>query len=341
MKYGITLPYAEGSMSREEVEAFVRAADDHGFNSLWIPEAWTFDAFLLLTSLIEHTSNMQLATGIVNVYSRTPALLGQSAATLDALSGGRAVLGLGASGPQVVSGWHGMAYDRPVGRTREAVEIVRKVIAREPLVHDGDIFQLKMGLKIINHPIRSELPIVIASMGPNNVAMTAEVADGWMPVLFSPSRVDDVWGEPLAEGKAKRHESLGDLEVLPALPVAIIESEEERAIARMMAKAGLALYVGGMGSRKSNFYNDLVCRYGYDEEAKVIQDLYLTGKAKEAMAEVPDALVDELTIIGDESEVKERVAEFAAAGATEPVLQLLAADQATRLRMLERFAVLT
>ena len=336
MKLGITLPYAEGAMSRAEMEEFVRRADELGYHSLWVPEAWTFDAFMLLTSFVHQTEQLQLATGIVNTYSRTPALLGQSVATLDALSDGRAILGLGASGPQVIRGWHGMDYDRPVQRTREAVEIVRTILRRDPLRFDGEVFDLPMGLKLINHPLRPDVPIVVAAMGPANVAMTAEVADGWMPVLFSPEKAQEVWGEALERGRAQRDRDLAELEIMPAVAIGAVESDEERAVAEMMGRAGLALYIGGMGSKRRNFYNDLVRRYGYEAEAAEIQDLYLSGKQQDAMGRVTDAMLHEFSVIGDLDHVRQRLKAYEQAGATTAVVQLLASDHTSRMRMLER-----
>ena len=340
MKFGIVLPYAEGSMSREEVVEFVTRADQLGFHSVWVPEAWTFDAFMMLTSLVEHTSQIQLATGIVNVYSRTPALLGQSIATLDSLSNGRAILGIGASGPQVISGWHGMSYDKPVTRTREAVDIVRTILRRDPLAYEGEIFNLRMGLKLINHPLRPDVPITIASMGPKNVEMTAEIADGWLPVLYSAEKAGEIWGDALAAGKAKRSPDLAPLEVMPTFTFGITEDPKQRAMAEMIGRAATALYVGGMGSRKKNFYNDLVCRYGWEAEAKEIQELYLTGKQQEAAAKVPDDMLEEFTIVGDQAYAKDRVAALEESGATTVVAGLLAVDQPSRLKMLEDLAAL-
>jgi len=340
VKLGITLPYAEGAMSRDEIEEFVQRADELGYHSLWVPEAWTFDAFMMLVSCIPHSQQLQLATGIVNVYSRTPSLIGQSIATLDSLADGRAILGLGASGPQVIQGWHGMTYDQPLQRTRETVEIVRTILRRDKLQYEGEIFNLPMGLKLINHPLRPAVPIVVASMGPKNVAMTAEVADGWMPMLFSPTRAEDVWGGALAEGRAKRSEELGDLDVMPALSVAVVESDQDRSVATHIARAGLALYVGGMGSRKRNFYNDLVCRYGFEAEAKEIQDLYLSGQQPEAMGKVTDEMLREFAVIGTADEVRDRLSAYDEAGVTTGVVQLLAGDHASRLRMLEQLAEL-
>jgi F420-dependent oxidoreductase-like protein len=313
VKLALTLPYAEGAFSREQIIEIVRAADALGYDSLWIPEAWTFDGFMVLTSLIPETTNIKLATGIVNIYSRTPALIAQSTATLDALSGGRAILGIGASGPQVIQGWHGMAYDKPLQRTREVIEIVRMILRREPLDHEGEIFTLKGRLKIINHPLRPAVPIAVAALGPKNVALAAELADAWLPTLYSPEKAAGVFGPSLEAGRALRSPDLEPLDVVAPATVAITD---EPATARAMARAGIALYVGGMGSRTQNFYNRLFQQYGYVDEAQTIQELYLTGRQKEAVGAVTDAMVDEVSLIGPAGLVKDRMAAFAESGVT-------------------------
>jgi len=340
MKFGVILPYAQGAMSRAEVEEFTIRADQLGMHSIWVPEAWTFDAFMMLTSLIPLTSQIQLATGIVNVYSRTPALIGQSAATLDSLSGGRAIIGIGASGPQVINGWHGMAYTKPVQRTRETIDIVRTILRRDKLRYEGEIFNLQMGLKLINHPLRPDVPIVVAAMGDRNVAMTAEVADGWMPVLYVPEKANEIWGDALTAGRANRSPDLAPLEVMPSVTMAISDDPKARAGAEFVARAGIALYVGGMGSRTNNFYNDLACKLGYEAEAKEIQDLYLSGNQPEAASKVSDEMLGDFAIVGDAAYAKDRIAAFEESGATTLLVGLVAMDQAGRLSMLEQLAQL-
>ena len=337
MELAVTIPYAEGAMSSDEVAELAHAADELGFHSIWVAEAWSFDAFMVLTSLVPHTTRIGLGTSIVNVYSRTPALIGQSVATLDALSGGRAILGLGASGPQVIEGWHGMPYAKPVQRTRETVEIVRTILRRDRLTYAGEIFQLERGLKLINHPVRSEVPMVIASLGPKNVELTAEIADGWMPTLYSPSKGPETFRAALDAGRAKRSPDLEPLQVIASAAVAITDEPE---LARTMVKHMLALYLGGMGSREQNFYNHLVQRYGWVDEATAVQDLYLAGKREEAAAAVPDALVDDLAAIGPAGHVKDKLAEFAEAGVDVLMLSLLAFDQPGRLALLEALPTL-
>ena len=337
MELAVALPYAEGAMSRHEVAEFARAADDNGYHSIWMAEAWSADAFMVLTSLVPDTSRIALGTSIVNVFSRTPAMIGQSVATLDALSGGRAILGLGTSGPQVIEGWHGVPFSKPLQRTRETVEIVRTILRRERLNYDGEIFKLGMGLKLINHPVRSAVPIAIASLGPKNVALTAELAEYWMPTLYSPSKGPEVFTPWLEEGKAKRSPDLAPMQLLANTVVGITDAPE---VVKPFVKPMLALYIGGMGSREQNFYNRLVSRYGYEEEAKTIQDLYLSGKRDEATAAVPDALLDDLTAIGPAGYVKDKLAEFAAADVDVLMVSLLAMDQKGRMDLLEAIPTL-
>ncbi len=332
MKLALTLPYAEGALSREQMLEIVQAADRLGYDSLWVAEAWSHDAFLVLTSLIESTQQIKLATGIVNVYSRTPSLIAQSTATLDALSGGRAILGLGASGPQVIEGWHGLDYDRPLQRTRETIEIVRMIMRREKLNFEGDIFNLTGRLKLINHPVRDRVPIAVAALGPKNIAMTAEVADAWLPTLYSPAKAAEVFGPALAEGKAKRSADLGPLEVVAPVAVAI---GEDVSAARDLSRMGLALYIGGMGSRSQNFYNRLIRQYGYEAEAEQIQELYLSGRQGEAIRLVTDDIIDEVSAIGSEGFVKDRIGQFAASGVDTLLVTIGDPDPARAVPMLE------
>ncbi|HWH31384.1 MAG TPA: LLM class F420-dependent oxidoreductase [Egibacteraceae bacterium] len=333
MKLGVTLPYAEGEMTRAQMVEFVQAADRLGYDTVWVPEAWTYDAFMLLASVAELTEHIKLGTSIVNVYSRTPALIGQSTATLDMLSGGRAVLGIGASGPQVIEGWHGMPYRKPLQRTRETIDIVRMILRRDRLNYDGDVFQLGMGLKLINHPLRPDVPIYVASLGPKNVAMTAELADGWIPVLFSPTRWREVFGDALDEGLAKRSADLPPLQITPSVSIGITDAPQAAAT---IARFGLALYIGGMGSREHNFYNEVARRYGYVDEAAEIQDLFLGGDKGAAAERVTDAMVDEFSVIGPEGLVKEKLSAFKESGASALLVNVIAMSQRQRLEALEK-----
>ena len=304
------------------VERVVRL-EEVGLDVVWVAEAYGYDAATRLGYLAARTRRVELGSGIFPIYSRTPALIAQTIAGLDELSGGRAVLGLGASGPQVIEGWHGVPYDRPVQRTREIMEICRMVWRREPLNYKGKVFTLPLPpeqgtglgkpLKILTHPARPRIPIYLASLGERSVELTAEMADGWLPIFFVPEKADSIWGAPLRRGVAKRSPELGPLEVVAGGPLAIGEGLEHL---RDSERSQLALYVGGMGARSKNFYNELIARYGFEREAAQIQDLYLAGNKRQAEALVPASLLDSLSLIGPEGYVKERIAAFKAAGVT-------------------------
>ena len=275
--------------------------------------------------LAAKTETVQIGAGILNVYSRTPGALLQTAAGLDNVSGGRAVLGLGASGPQVIEGFHGLPYDRPLTRTREVIEVLRMGLRHEKLDYQGKTFSVPLPegeglglgkpLKLLNKPERPSVPLWVAALGDKNVAMTAEVADGWLPFLYFPEKAHQVWGEPLARGAAKRSADLAPLEICAGGMVAIGEGPETKALLDFM-RPMYALYVGGMGARDKNFYNQLACEYGFEKEAKEIQDLYLSGKKKEAEALVPLEWLEAGNLVGPESYVKERIAAFKESGVT-------------------------
>ena len=320
MRLSTQLNYAGNAA---ESAAQLKAMESAGLDMVWVAEAYSFDAVSVMGYLAAKTDTVQIASGILPIYTRTPTLLAMTAASLDSLSNGRCVLGLGASGPQVIEGFHGLPYDRPLGRTREIIDICRQVWKRERLVHDGTSYHIPLPegqgtglgkpLKLINHPLREDIPIYVASLGPKNVAMTAEVADGWMPLFYLPEKAKDVWGGDLAAGEAKRSADLGPLEVVAGSLLAIGDGAEKM---REFARPMMALYVGGMGAKGKNFYNDLVCRYGYEKEAAEIQDLYLAGKKDEAAALIPDELLEKTTLCGPEGYVKERIAAFKESGTT-------------------------
>lgn len=301
----------------------VVAMEQAGLDLVWVAEAYSFDAVSLMGYLAARTERVQIASGILPIYTRTPSLIAMTAAGLDSLSGGRCVLGLGASGPQVIEGFHGLPYDKPLSRTREIIEICRQVWKRERVVHDGPSYHIPLPegqgtglgkpLKLINHPVREQIPIYVASLGPKNVAMTAEVADGWLPIFYLPEKAQDVWGDDLAAGAAKRSADLAPLEIVAGGLLAVGEGAEA---VRDFGRPMTALYVGGMGAKGRNFYNDLVKRYGFEAEAEAIQDLYLDGKKDEAAALVPDALLEATTLCGSEGYVKERIAAFKESGVT-------------------------
>jgi F420-dependent oxidoreductase-like protein len=294
-----------------------------GLDLAVVPEAYSFDAVSQLGYLAAKTTRVQLASGIIQLYTRTPTLTAMTAAGLDYVSDGRFSLGIGSSGPQVIEGFHGVPFDAPLARTRELIEICRKVWRRETLVHQGKHYQIPLPpekgtglgkpLKIINKPVRDRIPIILGAVGPKNVALAAELAEGWQPLFYLPEKADAVWGESLAEGLAKRDPALGPLDVMVSAPFAITDSPEAAFAGHRHA---LALYIGGMGAREKNFSNALVRRYGFEEEAGIIQDLYLSGRKQEAAQAVPDDLVRNTCLVGPVDHIRERLAVYAAAGVT-------------------------
>lgn len=320
MRTGIFLDYSGGF--REAVEHIV-VLEQAGVDIALVAEAYSYDAVSQLGYLAAKTSTIELGSGVFPIYTRTPTLLAMTAAGLDFVSDGRFRLGIGTSGPQVVEGFHGVPFDAPLGRTREVVDICRQVWRRERVQHQGRSYQIPLPadrgtglgkpLQLINHPVRERIPITIAALGPKNVELTAEIAEGWQPVFFYPEKADDVWGEALRAGKAKRRSQLGELDVMVGVSLAIGDNVEERL---NWAKPHLALYIGGMGARGQNFYHKLATRYGYGEVADHIQDLFLSGRKPEAIAAVPDELVRAVNLIGPRGFVKERIAAFAEAGVT-------------------------
>jgi F420-dependent oxidoreductase-like protein len=320
----------------------VKILEDAGLDTIWVAEAYGFDSPTLMGYLAARTERVEIGSAILNIYSRTPSALLQTAAGLDNVSQGRAIIGLGASGPQVIEGFHGVPYDRPLGRTREIIDLIRSGLRRETLVHDG-IFTLPLPedqglglgkpLKLLNRPARPTVPLYVAALGPKNVEGVAEYADGWLPFLFVPEKSGEVWGEPLARGKTKRHEDLGPLEISAGGMVAIGEGPETKALLDFV-RPMVALYVGGMGARGKNFYNDLMCHYGYEQEAKEIQDLYLGGNKRDAEKVVPAELLELGNLVGPASYVKERIAAFAEAGVTNLQVTPVGDDPAATIRQL-------
>jgi F420-dependent oxidoreductase-like protein len=323
MKIATMMSYSGGfKASAQQVVAMEKA----GLDLVWVAEAYGFDGPSLMGYLAALTDTVEIGAAILPIYTRTPTLIAMTAAGIDALSDGRFHLGLGASGPQVIEGFHGVPYTNPLGKTREIVEICRDVWRREtPLVYEGKNFTLPLPpeqgtglgkpLKIIAHPVRSEIPIWIAALGEKNVELTAEIADGWLPILFIPERAGEVWGASLKAGAAKRESGQSELMISAGGILAIGEGPEVIAL-RELQRSMVALYVGGMGAKGKNFYNELAVRYGYEQEAEVIQDLYLSGKKKEAEAAVPAEFLELTTLCGPLSYVKDRIAAFKDAGVT-------------------------
>jgi len=340
MRTGVFLSYAGGF--RECVDHVV-TLEKAGVDIVLVAEAYSFDAISQLGYLAAKTSTIELGSGVVPIYTRTPTLLAMTAAGLDFVSDGRFRLGIGTSGPQVMEGFHGVSFDAPLGRTREVVEICRQVWRREKVSYQGRHYQIPLPadrgtglgkeLKIINQPVRERIPISIAALGPKNVELTAEIAEGWQPVFFLPERADEVWGDALRAGKAKRDSSLGELDVMVGVSLAIGDDVEDRL---EWAKPQLALYIGGMGAKGRNFYHNVATRYGFGEVADRIQELYLSGRKAEAIAAVPDELVRSVSLIGPAGFVRERIAAFAEAGVTTLLATPVAVDGAEYVRFVEQ-----
>lgn len=341
MRIGIHMSYAGGFLEAvEEIVEYEKA----GLDIVYVPEAYSYDAVSQLGFIAARTSTLELGSGIAQIYSRTPTLTAMTAAGLDYVSGGRFTLGIGASGPQVVEGFHGVRYEKPLARTRDVIEVCRKVWRREVLVHDGATTQIPLApprgsglgkpLRLINHPVRADIPIMVAAIGPKSVAQTAEIANGWQPLFYYPEKADEIWGESLRTGTDRRAPELGTLDVVVGAHLAIGEDVEHLTAS---ARAQIALYVGGMGARSKNFYNDLACRYGFEDAAGIVQEHYLAGRRAEAEAAVPDALVAHTNLIGTEAHVRERLAALRASGATTINLTLAAETPEQRIADLRTF----
>lgn len=314
MRLGLMVGY---SGARIELPMdLILEADRLGYHAVWTSEAYGSDCVTPLAWIGALTEKIKLGTAIMQMPARSPAMTAMTAITLDQLSGGRALLGLGLSGPQVVEGWHGRPYGKPLAKTREYMAIVRQILAREaPLAHEGTHYQipykgadatgLGKPLKSIVHG-RADMPIYLASIGPRNVALTAEIADGWLPIFFSPAAYDDCYRDALEAGFAKAGpgKSLADFDIAASVTVVI---EEDLEAAYNQIKPVLALYIGGMGAKAKNFYYDLACRYGFPEAADTIQELYLGGRKGEAMMAVPDALVDAVALVGSKERIRDRI----------------------------------
>jgi F420-dependent oxidoreductase-like protein len=340
MKLGLFAGYWGMGLSGEEQLEMAQEADKLGYDSIWAAEAYGSDAATVLAWMAAHVERAKLASGIFQMPARTPAMTAMTAATLDNMTNGRFILGLGISGPQVVEGWHGQPFDKPLARAREYVEIVRKALARETLTYDGEFYKLPRPggpgkpLKLIIKPVQEKIPIYLAAIGPKNTALAAEIADGWLPTLFAPEHVD-VFRPSLEEGAARSGRSLDDLEITPQVSVGIYD---DVAHARNFMRPYLALYIGGMGSRERNFYNQLVTRYGYGDAAKEVQELYLSGRQAEAMAAIPDELIDKVALTGSKEAVAERIDAYRDAGVKTLLVTPAAASQQDRLRMIRDLA---
>ena len=333
MRLGIQLGYSGSGFAATAGE--VAELEEAGADLVVVPEAYSFDAVSALGYLAARTHRIQLASGVMQLYTRTPTLTAMTAAGLDHVSGGRFNLGLGVSGPQVVEGFHGVRYDAPVARTREVVEICRRVWRRETLTFHGDHYTIPLPgdhatpLKIINHPVRPRIPILLAAMGPRNVALAAEIAEGWQALWLDPRAFGRVFGDALADGLSRRDPALGPLDVSVPVPFAVGEPSPAL-LARHRAQ--LALYLGGMGPRGRNFSNDLIRRYGYADEARRVQDLFLAHRRDEAAAAVPDDLVTATSLTGPPDDLRRHLDALAAAGVTTLLAAPLAPTRAERVK---------
>jgi F420-dependent oxidoreductase-like protein len=344
LKLGLNLGYwGIGPQGDEAVEA-VRAVERLGYDSVWVAESYGSDAVSVLAWLVPQTETIKLGAAIMQVPARPPAAAAMAGCTIDALSGGRFIFGFGPSGPQVSEGWYGVPYAKPWGRTREYVEIVREIVARQDrLEYEGEHFTLPLAggegkaLKLNFHPVRDRIPIFLGAIGRKSVELTAEIADGWIPIFSSADAFESTWAEHIEAGLAKGGRSREDLEISPTLQVAI---DGDLETARNVVKGGLLLYLGGMGSRKTNFYVDLASRIGFENEATEVQSLYLDGKRDEAYEAIPDELVDRTALVGTESEVAERVERYARAGVDRLIISPIHLDPAERVHSVERLAAL-
>ena len=335
MKLGVNLGYWGAGNDAENL-ALAREADRLGYSVVWAAEAYGSDAATVLTWIAAQTEQIDVGSAVFQIPGRTPANTAMTAATLDTLSGGRFRLGLGVSGPQVSEGWHGVRFDKPLGRTREYVAIVRKALAREKVAFEGEFFTLPLpdgpgkALTLTVHPVRDNLPIYLAAIGPKNLELTGEIADGWLAIFFSPENADEIMA-PLRAGRAKAGKTMDDFDVVPTVPV--VFGDDPVACADPL-RFYSALYVGGMGSRDKNFYNQLATRMGYEEAAIEIQDKYMARDYDGAMAAVPFEFIDRTSLIGPPERVRDRLGAFADAGVTTLTIATYAGDLDERIATL-------
>jgi F420-dependent oxidoreductase-like protein len=336
VRLGLNLGYWGMGTDADNVK-LAQAADQLGYDVAWAAEAYGSDAVTVLTWVAAKTEHIDVGSAILQIPARTPAMTAMTAATLDTLSGGRFRLGLGLSGPQVSEGWHGVRYAKPLARTREYVDIVRLALSRERVRYDGKTYQLPLpdgpgkALHLMVHPVREHLPIYIASIGPKNLELTGEIADGWLAVFFAPKFADDLLGH-LAAGRAKAGKTMDGFDVVPSVPLVVGDDVEECA---KQVRPYAALYIGGMGSREQNFYNDLAVRMGYGDAAAIVQEKFLAKDYQGAAEAVPHEFVDSTALLGPPGRIAERMAELAAAGATTLSISPGAATMDDKLRALE------
>jgi F420-dependent oxidoreductase-like protein len=343
MRLGVHIGYWGMGLAGDDQLAIVHEAERLGYDSVWTAEAYGSDAATILGWLAGQTTKIKLGSSIFQIPARSPAMTAMTAATLDQLSDGRMLLGIGSSGPQVAEGWHGQRFAHQLGRTREYIAIVRKALSRERLEFAGEHFVLPLpdgpgrSLKLTISPVQEQIPIYLAAIGPNNTALAGEIADGWIPTLLSPEHLPDLRAS-LEEGAARAGRSLEHFDIAPTVSVMISDDVEK---ARDAMRPIVALYVGGMGSRDKNFYNALVRRYGFEDAAEKVQSLYLEGKREEAMAALPDDLLDTVTLCGTADTVRARLRTYAEAGVGTLGVSPLAFTREERLQQLRLIAELT
>src|SRR3954463_796098 len=342
MRLGLHIGYWGLGLTAGEQLTLVREAESLGFDSVWSAEAYGSDAATVLAWIAGQTETIKLGSAIFQMPGRSPAMTAMTAVTIDQLSNGRMLLGIGSSGPQVAEGGHGQPFAKQLRRTREYVEILRKALVRERLEYDGEIYTLPLpdgpgkALKLMIGTVQEQIPIYIAAIGPKNTTLTGEIADGWIPTFFSPEHVGE-FGKLLEEGAQKAGKTLGDVAIAPTVNVCIDDDIDR---ARDVMRPYLALYVGGMGSRKQNFYNALVQRYGFEDAAKEVQDLYLEGKKDEAGAALPAELIDMVSLAGPRDRVAERLAVYRDAGVDTLITTPVAFEHEARVKMIRELAEL-
>jgi F420-dependent oxidoreductase-like protein len=342
MKLGVQLGYWGLGLSAEDQIAIVREAERAGYDSAWSAEAYGSDAATVLAWLAAQTETIRLGSAIFQIPGRSPALTAMTAATIDQLSGGRMLLGIGSSGPQVAEGWHGQRFARQIQRTREYIEVVRMALARDRVEYHGETLELPLpdgpgkALKLTIGPVQERIPIFLAAIGPRNTALAGEIADGWLPFMFSPEHVGEL-SEPLREGAARAGRSPAEIEIAPSVNAYVSDDRDQ---ARDLMRPVLALYVGGMGSRDKNFYNALVRRYGFEDAAREVQDLYLEGKRDEAAAALPDELIDQVSLCGPRDAVRDRLRAYRESGAGTLLVTPMAFSRDERVEQLRVLAEL-
>jgi F420-dependent oxidoreductase-like protein len=343
MRLGLHVGYWGLGLTADEQLRLVRDAESVGFDSVWAAEAYGSDTATVLAWLAANTEKIKIGSAIFQMPGRSPAMTAMTAATLDNLSNGRVILGIGSSGPQVAEGWHGQRFAKQLQRTREYVAILRKALARERLEFDGEIYELPLpdgpgkALKLMIAPVQERIPIYIAAIGPKNTQLTGEIADGWMPTFFSPEHVGE-FRELLEEGAARSENGKRIDDSFDIAPNVSLCISDDLDAARDVMRPMLALYVGGMGSRDKNFYNALVRRYGFEQAAEEVQDLYLSGKKDEAAAALPAELIDKTALVGPVDRVKERLELYREAGVGTLITTPIAPDMEGRSKMMRALA---